>query len=542
MRRQPSINNPGEDFSPRPAPRQNGSSNNLAPASFATGIKSMLGRKNTSAGGGRARSGSNATSVRSGRDRDPSFAPIGEDDDSRRNSAAPPVDEEGFSVAPANRHRSPWDEPDDIPQIAPPLAPTLASSVPNGTSKQLFTTSPDGSTEELASPLSASSGQPKINMALAPAPIQEDEEERLAALQKMQQTLQMQPPQQPSRRQTIARGRRDVRNTMFGTLGESALASPTPTESSLHTPSAPVLQQNTVSPADRPLPSRQTSVSSVSSNNLFDSPGLGNSLQASQTSDAPGLRASMTEVVNAIVREGQVQRLQINGEIYLSLRTSPGSTTNQGPIHIRLTEFEGLEKIAPNPAFLAQVPDRPGEYFLNSEVLASAPSTGGKGTLLFKYQVYIPAGTEMSALPLVLEPAFRCSDGESRMILNYKINETSRLTKLSNVSISASFGPGPSVSNVQAKPAGGVWSPSTRRMTWNMDDITDGGKIIAKFLSEPGSPLTPQGVQANWSVEGSLSSGIGIDVVHGDLEIGLDFAEVKKLVTTGKYLAEAVTQ
>jgi len=506
----------------------------------------MLGRKST-IGPGRGRSESNATSIRSGRDRETAFTSIGEDENLRRNSTAPPVDDEGFSMAPADRHRSPWDEPDDSAQIAPPIAPTPAVPVANGQFTQTFSASPAGSTEELASPTSSQNGQPKLNLALAPAPIEEDEEERLAALQRMQQTLQMQPPQQPSRRQTIARGRRDVRNTMFGTLGEAAVPSSeasTPTAESGLTSITSAVPESVLMPTSQPIVSRQTSISSVSSNNPFDSPGLGNNFPAAltATNEAPGLRASMVETVNVIVREGQVQRLQINGEIHLSLRLQSGSTTAQGPIHIRLSEFEGLEKIAPNPAFLAQVPDKPGEYFLNSEVLASAAPTSGKGTLLFRYQVYIPAGQELAALPLVLEPAFRCSDGETRMILNYKMNGTSRLTKLSKVSMAAVFGPGPSVSSVQAKPAGGVWSPSARRMTWNLDDVTEGGKIIAKFSSEAGTPLSPQNVQASWQVEGSLASGIGIDVVHGDLEMGLDFAEVKKVVTTGKYLSEAVPQ
>jgi len=505
----------------------------------------MLGRKNTT-GAARMRSGSSATSIHSGRDRDPGFTSIGEDDNSRRNSTAPPVDDEGFSVAPADRHRSPWDEPDDPAQIVPPIVPTAASG-PNGQFNQKFTASPAGSTEELTSPTPSQPGQPRINLSLATVPIQEDEEERLAALQKMQQTLQMQPPQQPSRRQTIARGRRDVRNTMFGTLGEAVIVSPT-SATPMGEPSSNgvMAQENSAVSGERkaPLITRQASVSSVTSNNPFDSPGLGNNFPSNLTAtdDAPGLRASMVETVNVIVRDGQVQRLQINGEIHLSLRLKPGSSASQGPIHIRLSEFEGLEKIAPNPAFLAQVPDRPGEYFLNSEVLASAAPTSAKGTLLFRYQVYIPAGQELATLPLVLEPAFRCGDGETRMILNYKMNEASRLRKLSNVSVIATFGPGPSVSNVQAKPAGGVWSSSSRRMTWNMDEISDNGKIIAKFTSEPGNPLSPTGVQASWSAEGNLCSGIGIDVVHGDVEIGLDFAEVKKVVTTGKYLAEAVSQ
>jgi hypothetical protein len=281
------------------------------------------------------------------------------------------------------------------------------------------------------------------------------------------------------------------------------------------------------------------STSSVGSNNPFDSPGLSGGLATSFLPDAaPGLRATMVETVNAIVRGGQVTRLQINGEIHLSLKTS--SSSSQGPIHIRIADFERLEKIAPNPAFLAQVPEKPGEYFLNAEILAGAPNAG-KGTLLFRYQVHVPPGQEMSALPVLLEPAFRCSDGETRMILNYKRNPNSSIhANLSNVTLVAAFAPGPNVSNVQAKPAGGVWSPSSRQMKWTLGNVSEDGKVIAKFISDPGAALSPQGVQASWGVEDVLCSGIDLGVVHGGLETSLDLAEVKKGVTTGKYFVEVV--
>lgn len=512
----------------------------------------MLGRKST-IGPSRGRSNSNATSTRSGRgDRDAGFSQVEEEASepprSARSNAL--VDEEGFSVAPADRHRSPWDEPDDsIPGTI--LAPSAPGSTANDRFNQPFASPPAESAEELTGPIqSPQPVQPKLNLALATAPIQESEEERLAALEKMQQKLQLQPPQQPSRRQTIARGRRDVRNTMFGGLDDSpSSGSVTPnvitptTTTNLGNPleQPPVASPDAANGSRPPQQSRQASVSSVNSSNPFDSPGLGGGFASTFVPETePGLRATMLETINVIIRDGHVTRLQINGEIHLSLRLSPEIPSAQGPIHIRIGDFEKLEKIAPNPSFLAQVPDKPGEYFLNAEVLASSVSNG-KGMLLFRYQVHVPAGQELATLPLQLEPAFRCSDGETRMILNYKRNGSSALktqSKISNCSIQAAFGPGPAVSNVQAKPMGGVWSPSARQMKWTLGDVTEDGKVIAKFVSEPGQPLSPSSVQASWSAEGALISDIDLGVVHGALETGLDFSEVKKGVATGKYVVE----
>lgn len=330
---------------------------------------------------------------------------------------------------------------------------------------------------------------------------------------------------------------------------------------------SPFSQTNGSGSGDRMVPlivSRQTSLSSVTSTNPFDSPsvsaapGLSSSVMAPSTE--PGLRASMTETINVIMKSGTVSKLQITGEIHLSLRASSSSTT--GPIHIRLNEFEKLEKIAPNPAYLAQVPDKPGEYFLNSEVLASAtarntssnlalaPGSGSasasKGTLLFKYQVHVQPGKETSMIPVVLEPAFSCKEGETRMILAYKSTSSPQLpiSALGNISLMATFNPGPGVSNVQTKPAGGVWSPISRRLTWNLNELQETGKLIARFTNESdgeGGLMSPQGVQASWAIEGSLISGLGLEVVPGELEGDRwKFEEVKKGITTGKYIAEAI--
>jgi hypothetical protein len=438
-RRMSAVSNNAQDFSPRPALRANGSSN--ATPSFG-GLKSMLGRKQTIATPNRARSGSEATSTRSRPD------PV---DETVVTQQLGPVDSEGFSVAPADRHRNPWDGAESPIEEAP-----------------------------------------RLNLALAPEPIQETEEQRQAALAKMQ-TVLAPPPSQPTRRATIARGRRDVRNTMFGGLDSV------------------------------PSPARQSSY------NPFDSPGLAtpSAIAPAPAINASGLRASLTETVNVLMRNNEVQRVQLNGEIHLSLASTDHTP---GPIQLRLTAFEQLEKVAPNPTYLAQVPDRPGEYLLNSEVLANASrQAGDKGTLLFRYQVHVPAGKESNFAPILHSPAFSVKEGETRMILHYKANPHSTLL-VQDLTFVAPFAPGPAVSNVQAKPSG-TWSPTNRQMNWQVADTE--GKIVARFVNE--GSLAPQAVQASWRVDGKLCSGLGIEV-QGDWQ----FEQVKKGLASGKYIAETV--
>lgn len=369
----------------RPQPRTNGSSQNTP--TFG-GIKSMLGRSKTQS----TRKRSDSASITS---REPEFESLPEEQ--------PPIDNEGFSVPPPDRHRTLWDEPEDA-----------------------VTT-------------------PKLDLGLKAAPIEETEESKSAAMKKVQQSLQM--PSAPSRRSTIGRGRRDVRNTVF----------------------SPALD---LTP---PVPG-STSVA----------------------------RAVIAEAINVILRGGAVQRLQINGEIHVE---SPPS----GPVHIRIDRFERLEKIAPNPQYLTQVPDTPGEYELDTDSLAS------RNALLFKYQVHTDNDT---ALPLMLEPAFLVKNGETRMILNYNAARSLAVT------ITASFQPGPAVANVQAKPAGGAWSSATRTITWDLGEISGPGKIIAKFTTD--GELQPGNISASWKTDGLLS----------DINVNLD--EVQKKTTTGKYLAEPV--
>ncbi|KAK4688886.1 hypothetical protein P7C73_g1218, partial [Tremellales sp. Uapishka_1] len=555
----PSQSNNGNDFSPRPMPRQNSSSGtpgSQAPSSFGGGIKSMLGRTKSTLGGatGRGRSGSEATSTRSGRRETNGFDPVGEEEGTRLDGviAEPPVDSEGFSVAPSDRHRNPWEDPNEL--VPTPAHPTTAS--------------PSASVDNISSSASSQHQAPRLNLALAPLPIQESEAEREAALRKMQTTLQM-PPSQPTRRTTIARGRRDVRNTMFGglpgleTLGNVAEPSgirntESPTEMGS---SAPVdMFTPTTTNGDSRAMGRQDSGVSNGSTNPFDSPSIGNGTTSANafassalaTSGEPGLRASMTETINVVMKNSEIQRVQLNGEIHVSLRVSPDA--QQGPIHLRLSAFEQLEKVAPNPAFLAQVPDRPGEYLLNSEVLASATQASGagskKGTLLFRYQVHVPVGSEAAAVPLMLSPAFLCKDGETRMILNYKVNPESLLYRqlgsvdLTNVSFVAGFaGSEPAVTNVQAKPLGGVWSPVTRKMTWKLGELQGlEGKIVARFVTEAGEgEMRPVGVDATWGLEGVLASGLGVEVVDSQGSVRV-FEEIKKGLTAGKYSAEPTVQ
>ncbi|EIW68045.1 hypothetical protein TREMEDRAFT_69537 [Tremella mesenterica DSM 1558] len=595
----PSVNN---DFSPRPPMRQNGSGSGVAPGTptggFA-GLKSILGRKNTVVGRGRSNSIPNSTRS-GGRDLD-AFETLNEEDGNQgtvRQRPAPSirtVDNEGFTEPPPDRHRNPWEDPNELiptPATSSPRASSQTTSanppqLPAPSFGQTFEASPTTSQDNLSSSASSQHQPGKLNLAMSTIPIQETDEERQLAVAKIQAALSL--PQQPTRRGTVARGRRDVRNTMFGgnvdtTLNTSGLGnlqestmtmteSPiqqhdnlpsSPTGSTNIIPLGPVVTGTGMNGFDphtpgKPSAQRRTSSASIISNNPFDSPGLNFSPPTSIPGSTmqEGLRANMLETINTVIRSGIVTKVQITGEIHFSLSLSSFSTSS--PIHIRLTSFESLEKIAPNPTYLSQVPDNPGEYYLNPETLSQASKTSiPKGVLLFKYQAHLSQGTESTVLPILLEPAFQ------KIIVNYKLNPESLLSSsLSDeMTLSAAFGPGVGVKEVQAKPAGAIWSPNTRRMTWRVPLLNGGnnikggggggggggslnspaggvgigGKAVARLVTEEGEPLVPLAVAGMWKVDGMLGSGLGIEVVEG----GINFDQVKKGTMAGKYLAEPV--
>ena len=515
----------------------------------------MLGRRPTLGSSGRGRSDSDAPSLRNRRTEN-GFASINENDTEQlRDADTSRVDSEGFSMPPEDRHRNPWEEPSQADGTSSRNVPQPGVGTPLDTGfSQGFTSSPVPSNDDLLTgdDSSLNQGKSKLNLAMTSAPIMESEADRQAAMEKMQQTLQATPLQQPTRRATNARGRRDVRNTVFAPAnGES------PAQNDFMAPLSPPIDSSPSMSFGMPRSAsnansfiagapttlaRQVSASSIGSNNPFDSPGLPT---RSQIPSGSGLRAAISETINVLIRDKTVRRLQINGEIHLSLRGSDAQPL-QGPIHLRLQQFEALEKIAPNPAYLKQVPDTPGEYFLDSQTLAEAskkPGGGEKGVVLFKYQVHFTPGSEMSLLPLSIKPSFLCKEGETRMILHYGNNPDYRAKApmLSDLTLAAAFAPGPSVKNVQAKPTDGVWAPSSRRMTWNIgSSSSDEGKIIARFVSEGEGSMSPQGVQATWRMDDTLVSGLDLEVVEGDLESNWTFSEVKKGTISGKYLSEPV--
>lgn len=421
------------------------------------------------------------------------------------DAAAGTVDPDGFSVPPRDRGQAPWerqqkardllddddDEEDGITEL-----PTSASP---GMESPPTTTTPTGGKFS--------------SLSLAPQPIiEESEAERAAALAKMQSTLLSSAPSGgsggsggggPSRRATL-RARRDVRNTMFTAL-------------------------------DR----------------VEDEASLGQVVRAQKESlvsrEGGGLSAAFTECVSVHMRQGEVERAVVTGDVSLALKDVERAS---GTLHIRLDAFEQLDKVAPNPRYLTQYPNTPGEYLLDLAALAhaSSSSTTGKAPTLFKYQVHIGDGRATEFAPLEITPQWKPMPGETRLVLLYNANAGSRLAQRDlaasmvdlAVTVTLAAG-GANVTTVQAKPPGGTWSPEARAITWNLPPLSASsasgpGKIVARFITEAEEAAVPEPVVASFRVEGTLCTGLGVSVV--DDTAGWTFESVKRAVVSGKYVAE----
>lgn len=198
------------------------------------------------------------------------------------------------------------------------------------------------------------------------------------------------------------------------------------------------------------------------------------------------------------------------GEIALAYNpanfSSPFGTEN-----IRLENFSGLEKVAPNPAFINQLTDTSGEYSVNL-------STLGKTQIAFKYQVRLDdAGSQA---PLLIAPAFRPEATQFSVIISYSLNPAFALrgeesVTLSNVTLALTL-EGAKATNCLSKPVG-TFSRERNLIYWQLGDLVlkPGAapeKLLARFATE--SQASSGSVEARWEIggESALKLGSGLSV------------------------------
>ena len=221
----------------------------------------------------------------------------------------------------------------------------------------------------------------------------------------------------------------------------------------------------------------------------------------------PGLNASVVETVSAWFVQGRITKAIVIGELALSHTALETST--QTSESIRLENFPVLEKVAPNPNFITQVPSKAGEYSV-------ALSQISRTTVAFKYQVHLDEGNLAAHAPMVLTPSWKMEPTQASVILNYAFNPafaspTGRSVSLKNVMVLITLD-NSKASACQSKPVG-TFSKEKSLIYWKLGDITLDGyaesphKLLARFSTE--AEAKPGNVEVRWEISGDGATGLG---------------------------------
>ena len=242
----------------------------------------------------------------------------------------------------------------------------------------------------------------------------------------------------------------------------------------------------------------------------------------------------------------------------LALAHNPTDTSSQlATESIRLENFAVLEKVAPNPTFITQIPSKSGEYNVNLSQVS-------RTSVAFKYQVHLEDSNLAAHAPMVLTPSWKLEPTQASVILSYHFNPAfasaaKRSVSLKNVMVVVHIENSKALS-CQSRPVG-TFSKEKSMIYWKLGDITLDGyaaapqKLLARFATE--SDAKPGSVEVRWEISGEdamgLGSGLSLNQRSNTREEGADpFADdgvaataggswrevplVRKLVS-GKYMA-----
>lgn len=270
----------------------------------------------------------------------------------------------------------------------------------------------------------------------------------------------------------------------------------------------------------------------------------------------PGLNASIVETVSATFEKSEVVKAVVIGE--LALQHNPSEiTSSSGSENIRLENFPVLEKVAPNPTFISQIPSRSGEYLVNVSQV-SRPSVA------FKYQVHLEDSSLAAHAPVSITTSWKIESTQASVILTYAFNPAfsspaKRSVSLKNVVFFINV-EGAKALSCQSKPQG-IFSKERSLIYWKLGDMTLDGyaeaphKLLARFSTE--GEAKPGSAEMRWEISGDgaagLGSGLSLSQMGSKEEGGSDpFADegtslstagtwkgvpVHRKLTSGKYIA-----
>ncbi|PWN34900.1 uncharacterized protein FA14DRAFT_160311 [Meira miltonrushii] len=447
---------------------------------------------------------------------------------SRIPAAPPQIDAEGFTIPPANRDRKPW-ENENTADVSSP--------------SNLM----DDDTSTFSDPNNAAS---KVAaMSITQQPILEDEASDQAALERMRSTLltARSPAMPPQRRNTTRRDRRDVRNTTYNPMMEDGAGNRISTFGLSNFTGSPAQTSSPSAFVGTPGTGPERSQSIVSSGSASN---VGNATLDSIASAGPiasGLNGQITERVNVVTNGRTVSKIMVVGEVSISVRDIPASA----PVHLRIDDFEQLEKAAANPQFLKELSGKPGEYTLDLGAIArysgGAGGVAGSGrAAVLKYQLHVPQHKAEQYVPLNISPQWRCEDNQTSILINYSSNSESRLVSaaqpvgganIQDITMSVDI-TSSNVSNIMSKP-NATYSADQKKLLWRLNEplpVIGGSsaaqKALARFQVGNKSEIKP--IEVRWKIPGLSVSSLGLSLMQSD---SVSFASISRQIVSGKYVA-----
>jgi hypothetical protein len=198
------------------------------------------------------------------------------------------------------------------------------------------------------------------------------------------------------------------------------------------------------------------------------------------------------------------------GQVALAYNPIDISAGPFGTESIRLENFPVLEKVAPNPAFIEQTPDQPGNYTVDlSKIL--------KTTVAFHYQLHLDADNLANFAPITLSPVWKSEPTQTSAILHYALNpkfalpeNTTSLT-LRNLVLVVRLEPGVRTTSCQSKPAG-TFSRDKGLIYWRLGDVTlsrdqPAQSMRVRFFTD--GEARPGNTEARWEISGQEALGLG---------------------------------
>jgi F-BAR domain only protein len=225
--------------------------------------------------------------------------------------------------------------------------------------------------------------------------------------------------------------------------------------------------------------------------------------------------------VSAWFSNGHVDRAVQIGEIALAYNPIDSNDTSTTDT-IRFNSFSSLEKVAPNPYFIDQIPSKEGTY---SVILPKIHKT----SVAFKYQVHLDPANSDSYAPLRIVPAWKHESTQTLFMLSYSFNpsfasklpSTANSIILTNVILIVHVDPATNkITRCQAS-NGGVYARDRHIVYWRLGDVTltkdaPASVLRAKFVTD-GEPK-PGNVEARWELTGEQLASVGSGISLSRIE------------------------